>query len=97
VALSYNYTLIAQALLRLSLCSRQRPLFLKEYFSGTYSVAAYLAANVMMELWTTSISELPFVRIITIDSCVRLFVFTDFPVLLMVTYQSRLLFTSYTD
>jgi hypothetical protein len=54
--------LFAQAALRLSVMASQRHLFLKEYFPGTYSVAAYLSCSFIVEVIQTMITSIFLVR-----------------------------------
>jgi len=56
-------SLFAQAASRLATLASQRHLFLKEYFSGTFSISSYLTCNFTMELITTLFTELIFVRL----------------------------------
>jgi hypothetical protein len=56
-------SLFAQAASRLATLASQRHLFLKEYFSATFSISSYLTCNLTMELITTLFTELIFVRL----------------------------------
>lgn len=56
---SYAIVLFSVSAYRLSVYAAERPLFMKEYFTGTYRPEPYLGSHFVLELAAILVAEVP--------------------------------------